>query len=137
MAHLRFSILAFSTNSPFLAFLMNFWPFKTKTQLASLAMLNETFSVIFKLCIMCVFCTPPRKKLVFDKVLTKKTFQLRFSATTQKGTAHALVTTHNSYMSIFPISICKQALDFDSQVILLFRSPFLTMRFSLKIEYFT
>ena len=38
----------------FLAFLMNFCQLKMKIQLASLAMMNETFSVIFKHCVKMV-----------------------------------------------------------------------------------
>ena len=38
----------------FLAFLMNFCQLKMQIQLASLAMMNETFSVIFKHCVKMV-----------------------------------------------------------------------------------
>ena len=40
-------------NAPFLAFLINFCPLKMETQLAALAMLNETFSVSFEHCKLC------------------------------------------------------------------------------------
>ena len=46
-----FKFWHFPPNSPYLAFSINFCPLKMYTKLASLAMLNETFYVIFNHCV--------------------------------------------------------------------------------------